>query len=157
MGVDTAQAEKWLQGYKELMTHIETLNNRIGMLKLKEHAYSKAAADEYKMADIKLQYEKLSRQLQDCSCKDQEMRHKINNAICKIRGSRWAHKQAVLQMRYIDLEKWDTIVFLLFGNEDNYTSKEKSFLRRVYKLHKQALVELSGYIDDTAITTDGST
>lgn len=48
-------------------------------------------------------------------------------------------EQAVLQIRYLDCEKWDTVNEILFGDEEDFEERIDSYMRRTQKLHGRAL------------------
>lgn len=52
-------------------------------------------------------------------------------------------EKAVIRIRYIDGAKWIEVAKLLFGNAEDYEDKSDSYLRRVTKLHGQALVNMA--------------
>lgn len=54
-----------------------------------------------------------------------------------------ADEKAVLQMRYIDGEKWGDVAQMLFGSRDDFFDREDSYIRRTTKLHGQALQNLT--------------
>ncbi|MBQ6679506.1 MAG: hypothetical protein IJM76_05730 [Lachnospiraceae bacterium] len=52
-------------------------------------------------------------------------------------------QRTVIQTRYLDREKWDTINFMIFGGEADYADKADSYMRRIMILHGQALEKLA--------------
>ena len=60
---------------------------------------------------------------------------------------RYAHLwRIVLQLRYLDHAEWDDINFSVFGGKDDYSDKDESYMRRVYKYHKAAIQALANLI-----------
>lgn len=69
--------------------------------------------------------------------------HEIDGAIKQIHGNGWPDQRAVLQVRYLDLEPWEGVAEVLFGQRDDYENRQESFLRRCHKIHGAALAALA--------------
>ena len=70
-------------------------------------------------------------------------RREIEAAIRSIVGPRWADRREVLRLRYLDFLAWSDVAEHLFGDETDFWDRPEAFLRRVFKLHRSALQELS--------------
>lgn len=57
-----------------------------------------------------------------------------------------ADERACIQMRYIDMESWPKVSFLLFGKEEDYSERYESYLRRTTNLHGRALQRMAEYL-----------
>ncbi len=64
----------------------------------------------------------------------------INKLIDKLEAPK---EREVIKSRYLDLFKWEEINFLFFGNKEDFTDKEESYQRRIFKLHKSGLENLN--------------
>ena len=72
-------------------------------------------------------------------------RNRIEGAIRLIDGPGWPNRRAVLRMRYIDGEQWETIVKMLFGRDPDFQTKQDSYVRRAFKIRKAALRKLAAH------------
>lgn len=72
--------------------------------------------------------------------------HEIDAAVKQITGPGWPDMRAVLRVRYLDLEPWEGVAEVLFGQRDDYEEKADSFLRRVHKIHGAALGKLTNIV-----------
>lgn len=52
-------------------------------------------------------------------------------------------EQTVIEMRYIDREKWWTVCAALYSTEPDYNEKADKYLKRTFKLHGSALQALA--------------
>lgn len=65
-----------------------------------------------------------------------------------IKHLRRSDERAVIRVRYIDNASWDEVVDVLFGGKEDLLEREDIYLRRVYKLHGQALLSMAKYIEE---------
>lgn len=73
-----------------------------------------------------------------------------------IKNLRRSDERAVIRVRYIDNASWDEVVDVLFGGKEDLLEKEDIYLRRVYKLHGQALLSMAKYIRETETGRSGT-
>ena len=57
-----------------------------------------------------------------------------------------ADERACIRMRYIDVESWSKVSFMLFGHNDDYDERRDSYLRRTTKLHGRAIQKMAEYL-----------
>ena len=56
-------------------------------------------------------------------------------------------KRAVIRLRYFDRADWNDVAFALFGTEPDYLTRSESYLRRTYKIHGRALLDLADILE----------
>lgn len=146
------KTKRWLCSYGELITDIDTLFERADILEMKARSPSSPHLDGMpheksgcndRMAQLVAQYVTLRNEASAKLEKSRILYKEIDRSIKMIKGPGWAHKKAVLQMRYLDVAKWYDVVDMLFGGKEDFLGKEDTYLRRVHKLHKTALEELT--------------
>ena len=71
---------------------------------------------------------------------ERELRHELEELIDLMEKP---DEQIVIQMRYLDGVKWWTISTTLFGEEPDYDSYDKRYLKRTFKIHGSALQSLT--------------
>ena len=64
----------------------------------------------------------------------------IELIIKKLKNS---EEKAVIRMRYHDGMEWNDVTDTMFGDKDDYLDKVDTYQRRVFRLHGQALVNMS--------------
>ena len=69
-----------------------------------------------------------------------QKRRKIEAILSTLRHS---DEKAVIRIRYIDRESWNTVAELMFGSREDYDEKEDTYLRRVHKVHGAALQNMA--------------
>lgn len=69
-----------------------------------------------------------------------QKRRKIESILSTLRHS---DEKAVIRIRYIDRESWNTVAELMFGSREDYNDKEDTYLRRVHKVHGAALQNMA--------------
>lgn len=94
------------------------------------------------MIERKMELEEKIKKLID---EQTEKRKKFEDAIEKIS---FPDQRAVIRMRYLDGEKWESIVEMLFGENEEFDEKRDSYMRRVMILHGQALQQLADVINE---------
>ena len=68
-----------------------------------------------------------------------------------IKHLRKSDERSVIRVRYIDNESWDGVVDVLFGAREDLLEKADIYMRRVYKLHGEALLSMAKYIEESGL------
>lgn len=66
-----------------------------------------------------------------------------------IRHLHSSDERAVIRMRYFDGASWNEVNKMMFSWKDDFEDRKDSFLRRIYKLHGSALLNMAKYIEET--------
>lgn len=53
------------------------------------------------------------------------------------------HQRQVILARYFDGHSWAQITALIFGNKPDFLERAESYMRRVFRIHGNALAELN--------------
>lgn len=86
------------------------------------------------------QKEELEVSIRSDVTKQSEKRKLIESILARLQRS---DERAVIRIRYIDRENWNTVSELLFGSREDYEGKEDTYLRRVHKVHGAALQNMA--------------
>lgn len=70
-------------------------------------------------------------------------RREVETEIRKINGPRWADRREVLRLRYLDGLRWEDAAEKFFGDDPAFWDKQELFVRRIFKIHRAALQELT--------------
>lgn len=145
---------RWLESYRERQQDLAACYERLEMLESKLTAPRSAAltglpgaaaSDPDRLALPLAELEELRAESKKQAAALRDLRHRIEGAVRLIDGPGWPNRRAVLRMRYIDGEQWETIVQLLFGRDPDFQMKRDSYIRRSFKIRKAALRKLAAH------------
>lgn len=152
----TIQTKEWLQRYSFTMREASLLRARADAIRSRAEAPATARLngmprepgfDVDRVGGIVGAVDSIE---QEAETKEQEaeaLYREINSAICCIEGTHAPEQRAVLQMRYLDRAKWSDIAFAFYGGETDFLEREDSLQKRLFKIHKAALVELGSILE----------
>ena len=144
--------KRWLESYQERQRDFEATCERLERLESKLTSPRSAALtglpgaaapDPDRLALPLAELEELREATAEQAAALRDLRHRIEGAVRLIDGPGWPNRRAVLRMRYIDGEQWETIAQLLFWRDPDFQMKQDSYIRRVYKNRKAALRTLA--------------
>lgn len=150
---DVSTLKKRLSHYKELEREIENQLERLENIDAKMYTIGSPELTDMPKADTVVAYrignlvakkEELLGQIQDAVSKRDEERRWIERVLNHVENS---NQRAVIRMRYIDSETWDSVAFMLFGAREDYPNRIQTYLRRTTKLHGTALVSMVHYLN----------
>lgn len=83
----------------------------------------------------------------EAMCTSQKKRREIIERVFnKLRRS---EEKAVLEMRYIDKEEWPDVIYMIYGNKEDFLDREDVYLSRAQKIHGCALKEISALLNES--------
>lgn len=141
--------KEWLVAYREMDRDIDNQIERLERLVSKmTGAGAQVISDMPKtpgttgdrMGDLVARKDDLETSIRAAVEERSQKRKKIEAILSRLRRS---DEKAVIRMRYIDREGWNTVAELMFGSRDDYESKEDTYLRRVHKVHGAALQNMA--------------
>lgn len=145
----------WLRRYQEAVRDSEAIDGIVANARAKAEA-AKASRldgmphatgyDEDSMGAALARIDGLEREAQEARAHAVALYREIDAAIKQITGPGWPDMRAVLRVRYLDLERWEGVAEVLFGQRDDYEERSDSFLRRVHKIHSAALAALAEFV-----------
>lgn len=115
--------KRWLESYQERQRDFEATCERLERLESKLTSPRSAAltglpgaaaSDPDRLAHALAELEELRTENRKRAAALRDLRHRLEMAIKLIDGPGWPNQRAVLRMRYIDGEKFETIAQLLF-------------------------------------------
>lgn len=149
------ELKQWLNRYREAAHDTDNLFERLAALQYRAKAARTSKLDgmphgsgfsEDKTGALVTQIEELKNEGQAALARSQEIYAEIEHAISLISGSRWPDKRAVCRCRYLDRMPWAEVNEVLFGSKEDFDDREESYLRRVHKLHSEALITLEKFV-----------
>ena len=144
--------KQWLRRYGELQIDADRLFDRADELRGRIESARTSSLDGMPHAQnrggdrtgtLLARLEELEQEAMEAQQEATAARRKIETAIRRITGPRWADRREVLRLRYLDGLRWEDVSEKLYGDEADYWDKPEVFLRRTFKLHNRALEELS--------------
>lgn len=142
----------WLESYQERQQDIDSNYERLERLESKltspraaalSGLPGAAASDPDRLALPLAEVQELRETTAEQSAELRDLRRRIDAAIRLIDGPGWPNQRAVLRMRYIDGETFETIARLLFWRDPDFLMKQDSYIRRTFKIRKAALRTLA--------------
>lgn len=152
--VQIESLKRWLESYQERQQDFEATCERLERLESKltsprSAALSglpgAAASDPDRLTFPVAELQELQAETKKQAAALRDLRHQIEGAVRLIDGPGWPNRRAVLRMRYIDGEQWETIAQLLFGRDPDFQMKRDSYIRRSFKIRKAALRKLAAH------------
>lgn len=150
--VQVEHLKRWLESYQERQRDLESSFERLERLESKLTSPRSAAlsgmpgaatSDPDRLALPIAELEELRQATAEQSAELRDLRRRIDAAIRLIDGPDWPNRRAVLRMRYLDGERWETIAQLLFWRDPDFLLKKESYIRRTFKIRKGALRALA--------------
>lgn len=86
----------------------------------------------------------LEEQIDRLKAEEKKERNAIEGLILQLSDP---DERAVIRLRYFDRADWNDVAFALFGTEPDYLTRSESYLRRTYKIHGRALLDLADILE----------
>jgi len=151
----TEAVKGWLRRYQQITEDIENLESRLEVLEIRAKSPRTSnidgmphepSSEHDRIGDAVAKIDSVKRTIAERKAQANEVYREIDTMIERLQG-RYAHLwRIILQLRYLDHAEWNDINFSVFGGKNDYNDKEESYMRRVYKYHKDALVALLNLI-----------
>lgn len=147
--------KRWLRRYGELQRDAGVLFDRLDDLRGRVESARTAhlnglphgsRGDTDRLGGIIAELEEIEAEAAEAQQAATAARREIAAAIKRISGPRWADKREILRLRYIDRLPWADATEKMFGDSQDFWDRQEVYLRRVFKLHSQALEELADYV-----------
>lgn len=159
---DVEAVKARLYAYREMSRDIENQNERLERINVKligvgaqsitDMPKSPSHTDDRTVELIQQKME-LEEEIREVVEKRRAERVFFESVIKCLRRS---DERAVIRVRYIDGANWDEVVDVLFGGKEDLLEREDIYLRRVYKLHGQALLSMAKYIEENGTGRSGT-
>lgn len=107
--------------------------NLSGMPKAPSPVYDRMADTVARIVDLETEIKELVRQRDD--------ERKSIEALVKLLDK--AGERAIIRSRYIDLEEWEDVQFVLFGNKSDFDDKYDDYKQRMFRWHRAAISNLA--------------
>jgi hypothetical protein len=144
-----------LYEYRELTKEIETQSERLERLKTRIYGVGAQSLSDMpkspspasdRVTDLVYQKIELENSIKETIERQRQEREYLEGVIKHLRKS---EERSVIRVRYFDCASWNDVVDVLFGDKPDLLEKEDVYLRRVYKLHGQAICGMAQYIEDS--------
>ena len=141
--------KQWLFDYRLLskeianeMERLDSLENRLyGMSSPSFNGMPHSSSPVYdKMTDMIQRKENLEDKIQGLITRKNTEGQEIEAMSESLRNP---DERAVILMRYIDLEEWEDVQFMLYGSRSDYEEKFDNYRQRMFRLHSAAIEKLA--------------
>lgn len=149
---DVEAVKARLLGYRDMVKEIEANSERLERLKTKMYGVGAQnitdmprapSHEDDRIADLVQDKTELEEEIRSTIEKKQAEKRALERIIKHLRRS---EERSVIRIRYFDCASWNEVVDVMFGDQPDLLDKEENYLRRVYKLHGQALYSMAKYI-----------
>lgn len=149
---ETEAVKDWLWKLREAVADATLTEERLDALRSRAEAPRTSSLDGLphgdgftadRVGDIVARIEETAAECSRLWRRVGDLRREREEAIRRIKCRGFADLRGVLRLRYVDGETWPDTAFVLFGNREDFTEREDSYIRRCFKLHGRALHELA--------------
>lgn len=157
---ETEAVKAWLSRYRQQSDYIERLCFELDALETKATSPGAPTLDGLprtpgyagdRMGGIVGQLDELRAELEAAQDKATEIRREIEAVIKRINGPQWPDRRAVLRFRYLLCLPWPDVNDALFGGKSDFLEREDSYMRRAYRLHSAAMLDLLEFVPAEAL------
>ena len=159
---DVEAIKSRLMGYREMVREIESNSERLERLKSKMYAVGAQNISDMpkapshtgdRIADLVQEKTELEEEIRSSVEEKRAEKRALEGIIKHLRRS---DERSVIRIRYFDCASWNEVVDVMFGDRPDFLDKEDIYLRRVYKLHGQALYSMAKYIAEKDPSRSGT-
>lgn len=140
---------KRLSAYRTLNEEIDNEIERLDRMQMKATSVGspvisdmpKSPSSVYdRMADTVARIVDLENEIRQLVYERDEERKAIE---ALVRNLGKAGERAIIRSRYLDLEDWEDVQFLLFGNKSDFDSRYDDYKQRMFRWHRAAIENLA--------------
>lgn len=152
----TDQVKEWLSRYAVAAREVALLRARADAIRDRAASPSSPTLDGMprspgfegdRLGEVIGIADVIERQVAEKEAQAVEAYREIDATIQQISGKHATERKFILQCRYLDRMDWPDVIFLLFGDKDDFGDREDSFTRRAYNIHKEALQDIGTILD----------
>lgn len=153
----TDQVKEWLSRYAVAAREVALLRARADAIRDRAASPSSPTLDGMprspgfegdRLGEVIGIADVIERQVAEKEAQAAEAYREIDATIQQISGKHAAERKFILQCRYLDRMDWPDVIFLLFGEKDDFGDREDSYGRRAYNIHKAALQDIGTILDE---------
>lgn len=151
---DVQAVKNRLAEYREVASEIDNQLERldrlsekmcsVGSPQITDMPRNPSPSNDRMMSQIVMKME-LEEEVSELIRSHEEERKAIEAILKKLKKS---DERAVIRMRYLDLENWSDVCFVLYGGNEGYYEKESSYMRRLMLVHGRALLAMAKVIEE---------
>lgn len=155
--VTTDDVKAWLRRYADLLREADLLRARADAIRSRAASPPTSAVDGMprgpsfegdRIGGVISTADVIEGQVAEKEAQAAEAYREIDATIQQISGKHAAERKFILQCRYLDRMDWPDVIFLLFGEKDDFGDREDSYGRRAYDIHKAALQDIGTILDE---------
>lgn len=145
------EIQSWLSGYAAARREAALLRARADVLRMRASAPAtpkldglphSSGFDGDRIGGAVGTVDEVEREIAELERRATEIYREIDDAVLMLDGPRAVDWRTLIRLRYIDGCEWPDISFLLFGDKEDFSEKEDTYLRRAFRLHSEALAAL---------------
>ena len=154
--VTTDDAKAWLRRYADLLREVELLRARADAIRSRAASPPTSALDGIprapgfegdRLGGVIGVADTIERQAAGKESQAAATYAEIDAAIQQINGKKAIEIRTALQCRYLDGLPWAEINFLLYGDRENFSEREDTYLHYTFNFQKQGLEALAAILE----------
>lgn len=138
-----------LLDYREIERDIDNTIERLEYLEVKKGGVASARLDG--MPKAQGRYNRIEELICQCLQLETELKEKIKHRdeerkiIIEIMtvSALTADERSIIEMRYFDMEDWETVIKLLYGRNSDFEEVYDNYKQRVFRHHKTAVSKMN--------------
>ena len=155
--LSTDQVKEWLSSYAVAAREVALLRARADAIRDRATSPASPTLDGMprspgfegdRLGEVIGIADVIERQVAEKEAQAAEAYREIDATIQQISGKHATERKFILQCRYLDRMDWPDVIFLLFGEKDDFGDREDSYGRRAYNIHKAALQDIGTILDE---------
>ena len=147
--VSYRERERDIENQTELLDRLQTKMEGVGAQNITDMPRSPSPSND-RLSDLMSQKIEIEEMIRE-DVEHQKSERKFIESVLKHLKS--ADERGVIRFRYLMGLSWYDVTDAMFGAKGDYLGKEDSYLRRITKLHGQALLSMAKYIEEKGLNT----
>ena len=105
--------------------------------------------DYDRLSNMVARKESIENTIRELAQKRDTEREELERLIARLEKPKF---RMVLRLRYLDLEEWEDVHFIMFGDKDDYSENYDNYKQNIFRWHRAAIKELDAIANSEEVT-----